>query len=80
MDKVEFVKAYEQWKNFLDSSPERFQRELEFEQQDKRIDYLLSEIENPDQEVDNRYVTQILQGEFDFLIEEEDDFKEAEND
>lgn len=80
MNNVEFVKAYEHWKLFDagDKSPEKFQRQLELEQQDKRVVYLREMAANPDWGVDAHLVEEVLTGVYDGYIKAA--YEEAEND
>jgi len=70
MDNVEFVKAYEQWKNSeaRDTSPERFALQLEFELIIKRMSYLQSmAVENG--HVTSEDVRDVATGEYDDKLE-----------
>lgn len=84
MDNVEFVKAYEQWKNSeaRDTSPERFAEWLGLRQMSARLEYMTNLPYDKMISSNVYYAIEIMSGEHDSLMEHlaYEDIKEAEND
>jgi len=84
MDNVEFVKAYEQWKNSeaRDTSPERFAEWLGLRQMNVRLEYMVNLPYDTLIGSNVHYAIQIMSGEHDSLMEylAYEDKMEAEND